>query len=119
MLLLNGDRTRQVFAIPLPATSAFVKDWQMPLALVLILEPGKNLSTLQLLGSLFDLSPAELRVAAALLAGKSPEHYAHEAQVSLNTVRTQLKSLFRKTGTSRQSELVALLSQLPQLHKAD
>jgi DNA-binding CsgD family transcriptional regulator len=116
MLLQGNDGSCQVFVTPLPAASVFVHDWQSPLALVLVLESGKNLSTLQLLGSLYDLSPAELRVASALLNGKSPEYYAHDAKVSLNTVRTQLKSLFRKTGTSRQSELVALLSQLPQLH---
>jgi DNA-binding CsgD family transcriptional regulator len=115
MLLQGSDGNCQVFVTPLPASSAFVHDWQSPLVLVLVLESGKNLSTLQLLGALYDLSPAELRVASALLNGKSPAYHANEAKVSLNTVRTQLKSLFRKTGTSRQSELVALLSQLPQL----
>jgi DNA-binding CsgD family transcriptional regulator len=64
---------------------------------------------------LYDLSPAELRVAAALLSGKSPEHYALEAGVTMNTVRTQLKSLFQKTGTGRQAELVAVLGRVPSL----
>ncbi len=51
-------------------------------------------------------------MAAALLAGKSTEDYAQEAKVTLNTVRSQLKSLFRKTSTRRQAELVAVLSRV-------
>jgi len=114
-MFLSGGGRRQVFVTPLPAASDFVHDWQTPLALVVVMEVGKNLSPLQLLSKLYNLSPAELRVAAALLAGKSPEEYAQEANVTANTARTQLKSLFKKTGTRRQSELVALLSLVPPL----
>ncbi len=114
-MFLSGDETRQVFVTPLPAASPFTRDWQMPLALVLVMDAGKNLSTLHIQGQLYGLSPAELRIASALLAGKSPEEYAQEAGVTLNTVRSQLKNLFSKTGTHRQSELVAVLSQVPPL----
>jgi DNA-binding CsgD family transcriptional regulator len=114
-MFLSGRETRQVFVMPLPAASPFAQDWQTPLALVLVMEVGKNLSALQLMGQLYDLSPAELRVASALLSGKAPEEYAQEAGVTLNTVRSQLKNLFSKTGTHRQSELVALLSKVPPL----
>jgi DNA-binding CsgD family transcriptional regulator len=114
-MFLNGEQNRQVFITPLPAASPFAKDWQTPLALVLVIEAGNTLSTLQLLGKLYDLTPAELRVASALLDGNSPEEYAQQAGVTQNTVSSQLKSLFRKTGTRRQSELVALLSRVPPL----
>ena len=114
-MFLSGEENRQVLVTPLPAASPFAQDWQTPLALVLVMETGKNLSTLQLLGKLYNLSPAELRVASALLAGRSPEEYAQEADVTLNTVRSQLKNLFSKTGTRRQSELVAVLSRVPPL----
>jgi len=114
-MFLGGEETRQVFVTPLPAASPFAQDWQTPLALVLVIEVGKTLPTLHLLGKLYDLSPAELRVASALLTGKSPEEYAQQAGVTLNTVRSQLKNLFRKTGTRRQSELGAALSRVPPL----
>jgi len=114
-MFLGDQQARQVFVTPLPAASPFAQNWQIPLALVLVLEPGNNLSALQLQGALYNLSPAELRVAAALLAGKSPEEYASKAGVTMNTVRTQLKNLFQKTGTRRQSELVAVLSRVPPL----
>lgn len=118
-MFLNGAEPRQVFVTPLPATSPINQDWQTPLALILVIENGKVLSPLHLLGRLYDLSAAELRVSSALLAGKSPEEYAQEAGITLNTVRTQLKSLFRKTGTHRQSELVAMLSRLPPLRTSE
>lgn len=114
-MLMKGDIARQLFVTPLPATSSFVRDWQMPLALVLVTDAGKALSTLELIGKLYHLSPAELRLASALLSGKSPEEYARDANVTMNTIRSQLKSLFSKTGTHRQSELVALLSRVPPL----
>lgn len=114
-IFLSGEQTRQLFVTPLPAASPFAQDWQRPLALVLVMETGKSLLALQLQAALYDLSPAELRVASALLTGKSPEEYALEAGVTMNTVRTQLKNLFSKTGTHRQSELVAVLSSVPPL----
>jgi len=114
-MMLDGVEPRQVYVTPLPAASPFAREWQTPLALVLVMDAVKALTPLQLLGKLYDLSPAELRLASALLDGKSPEEFAHEVFVSLNTARTQLKSVFRKTGTHRQSELVALLSRAPPL----
>jgi DNA-binding CsgD family transcriptional regulator len=114
-MFLGGGQNRQLLVTPLPAASPFAQDWQTPLALVLVIEAGKNLSSLQLLGALYNLSPAELRVASALLAGKSPEEYAQEAGVSMNTVRSQLKNLFQKTGARRQSELVSMLGRVPPL----
>ena len=116
-MFLNGaaDQARQLFVTPLPAASPFVKDWQTPLALVLAPDAGKSLSSLELLGKLYNLSPAELKLAAALVAGTSPEDYALQAGVTLNTVRTQIKNLYRKTGVGRLPELVVLLSRTPPL----
>lgn len=115
-MFLSGDEPRQVFVTPLPAASPLVRDWQTPLALVLVTGAEKNQSALQLLGSLYDLSPAELRIASALLTGKSLEEYCQASGVTINTVRSQLKILFSKTSTRKQAELVALLSRAPPLH---
>ena len=70
----------------------------------------------EVLFGLFDLTPAEARVAAALVRGRSVESAAADIGVSIETVRTQLKSVMAKTGTNRQTELVLLLSgaQLPE-----
>jgi DNA-binding CsgD family transcriptional regulator len=61
------------------------------------------------LEGLFDLTTAEARVARAISVGQSVNTIAAENSVSLETVRSQLKSVMQKTGTHRQSELAALL----------
>jgi DNA-binding CsgD family transcriptional regulator len=68
-----------------------------------------------LLGGLFDLSPAEDRVARALMSGMSLQDCAMNFGVSQETVRKQLKSVFAKTATSRQTELLQLLASTTSL----
>lgn len=69
----------------------------------------RNLPSLDLLSALFDLAPAEARLASALAAGKSLKVSAAEMKIEYNSARTYLARIFSKTGTSQQSELVALL----------
>lgn len=63
----------------------------------------------ELIQSLFDLTPAEARVARNLTAGDSLEDIAAASGLSRNTVRSQLRGALEKTGSRRQAELVALL----------
>jgi DNA-binding CsgD family transcriptional regulator len=58
------------------------------------------------LATRFGLTPAEGRVAAQLAQGKSVREIALELHVTHHTVRSQLKSVFQKTGTRRQGELI-------------
>jgi DNA-binding CsgD family transcriptional regulator len=62
-------------------------------------------------GSLFDLTSAEVRLCRHLVQGQSLSEAACELKVSLNTARTHLKRIFEKTGTHRQAELVLLLAR--------
>jgi DNA-binding CsgD family transcriptional regulator len=64
----------------------------------------------ELVQSLFDLTPAEARVARSLAAGKTVENIASDGNVSLNTVRTHVRGVLEKTGCNRQAEVVALLT---------
>jgi DNA-binding CsgD family transcriptional regulator len=64
----------------------------------------------ELIRLLFDLTPAEARVARSLTAGKTLDDIAAGGGVSRNTVRTQLRGVLEKTGCVRQAEVVALLS---------
>jgi DNA-binding CsgD family transcriptional regulator len=64
-----------------------------------------------LLSGAFGLTPAEARLATIIAEGRNPEHAAEELQISKATARNQLKAIFAKTATRRQSELVALLSR--------
>lgn len=65
------------------------------------------------LAALFDLSYAEARVTALLSTGKSLAAIAEHLHLSIHTVRTELKSVFRKTDTCSQAELVKLVLTSP------
>ncbi|MGV3551461.1 helix-turn-helix transcriptional regulator [Rhizobium sp.] len=67
----------------------------------------------RVLCGLFDLTPGEARIAREIAMGESVEKIALKTGLSVHTVRTYLKLIFSKTGTSRQSQLAALLSGLP------
>jgi DNA-binding CsgD family transcriptional regulator len=66
----------------------------------------------QVLRQTYGLSMAELRVAMAIGTGKTPAGHAEELGLSLSTVRSQLHSVFRKTGCARQADLVGLIATL-------
>jgi len=65
------------------------------------------------LRSAFGLTPAEARLASHLAAGQDLSSAAEACGLMRETARGYLKSVFAKTGTSRQGELVALLARLP------
>ncbi|WP_036281743.1 helix-turn-helix transcriptional regulator [Methylocystis sp. ATCC 49242] len=69
----------------------------------------------ELVQSLFDLTPAEARVARSLVVGKSLEEIAADGAVSRNTVRTHMRNVMEKTGCNRQAEVVSLLGGLSPL----
>jgi DNA-binding CsgD family transcriptional regulator len=81
-----------------------------PVALLTIAPPtSRNFADPIFVASMFDLTPAEAKIAVALLEGGDLRSIAAAQCVSVETVRTQLKSLFAKTDTSRQADLIALL----------
>lgn len=73
----------------------------------------RRIATANQLMDLFGLSAAEARLARALCHGDSLEEYATDQGLKLPTVKTQLRSIFAKTGTERQSSLVRVLSGVP------
>lgn len=82
-----------------------------PAALVLIADPHQRpLTSEQTLRTLYGLTAAEARTARALLAGHEPREIADQLGVGLATVRTHLHHVYDKTGTSRQADLVRLLT---------
>ena len=59
------------------------------------------------------LTPAEVRVLAALVLGKAPAQGAQSLGVSLSTVRSQIAALRRKTGRRTLVALLADVARLP------
>jgi DNA-binding CsgD family transcriptional regulator len=81
---------------------------------ILLMTPvlKERLPSADLLHGLFDLTPAEAEVSRRLLDGRTIGEIAKVRGLSIETLRAQLKSIFMKTGTDRQSALVGLLSGL-------
>jgi DNA-binding CsgD family transcriptional regulator len=65
-----------------------------------------------ILAKTFRLTPSEAKLACIIARGAPPVIAARELMISRETARNQLKSVFAKTDTHRQSELVALLMQV-------
>jgi DNA-binding CsgD family transcriptional regulator len=65
-----------------------------------------------ILAKAFRLTPSEAKLACIIARGAPPDIAARELKISRETARNQLKSVFAKTDTHRQSELVALLLQV-------
>ena len=65
-----------------------------------------------LLNLLFDLTPAEAKLLRALAGGLRLQSYAESVGVRTSTVRSQLASIFDKTGTSRQAELLSIIASI-------
>ncbi len=62
-----------------------------------------------ILKTLYGLSQAEVALVLALSEGLTPEAFGEIRGVSMNTVRTQLKSVFHKTAVRRQADLMRLV----------
>jgi DNA-binding CsgD family transcriptional regulator len=62
--------------------------------------------------SRFHLTPAELRLAQALALGQNLQQASANLHIARATAATQLRSIFAKTGTHRQAELVALAARM-------
>jgi DNA-binding CsgD family transcriptional regulator len=58
--------------------------------------------------TIFDLTPAQARLAGLILAGRGLSDAAQLLQVSENTVRSHLKQIYKKTKTHSQIDLVHL-----------
>ncbi|MFO1104015.1 MAG: LuxR C-terminal-related transcriptional regulator [Methylocystis sp.] len=103
----EGALVAHLVPIRLTARDIFVR---CAAALVLTPLAAPSAPPVELIQSLFDLTPAEARVARNLVSGQSVDHIAEASGVSQNTIRTHVRCVLQKTGCNRQSEVVALLS---------
>ena len=72
----------------------------------------------ELVQSLFDLTPSEARVARGLASGKTVDDIAASGDISPNTVRTHVRGVLEKMGCKRQAEVVALLTGISPTRQA-
>lgn len=115
-LLLPGGNVMVV----IPFAPAKGTHWREALALIAIQGPDWRQPTPgALLHTLFGLTPAETRLVHHMLKHDTPlPALAEQLQVSVSTLRTQLRSIFDKTHTRRQSELIRLMDALATMKSA-
>lgn len=102
----SGKRPYVVRVMPLDACD----DPAVARAAVVVIDPDQQFKPPKvLLRMLFNLTDAECEVALRMLCGDGAQVIADHTKVSVATIRTQIQSIFRKTGTNRQAELVRLL----------
>lgn len=104
------------YILRLPANNGSYQLRGDPAVLVLVPQSAPNPpEAIALLRALYSLSRREADLASAIANGATPQQYARDCGLEISTVRSQLKSVFVKTGTHRQTELVRLLSVLPRV----
>lgn len=99
-----------VTATPLTAhASSYFATGRLLLTLKLTTPPSLDVSELK---ALFELTTAEARLAERMSSGCDLGTAASAIGIGRETARTQLRSVFAKTGVRRQAELTALLAAL-------
>jgi DNA-binding CsgD family transcriptional regulator/PAS domain-containing protein len=106
----TGRRAYALVVAPLGTASAV---FDRPLAMILVTDPDGLAPSERDVAEFFGLSPAESRLAAALLAGKRLRGLAADTGVQISTLRTQLSSILEKVGVERQTDLVRVLASVP------
>jgi DNA-binding CsgD family transcriptional regulator len=111
--LLARDGVRWAAHV-LPLTSGARRQagtYHAAVAAVFVRKAALDLSSpLQMLSDLYNLTPAERRVLIAIVEIGGVPDVAPVLGISETTVKTHLRRLFEKTGTSRQADLVKLVA---------
>jgi DNA-binding CsgD family transcriptional regulator len=110
---LNGTDLPPVFAHVLPMGGSDLRAGLQPRSVAAVFV-GPTLDRedgAEMLAAAFGLTRAETRIVKSLLAGHSLAQTAAELGIAMTTTKTHLRSIFAKTGVSRQAELVRLAMQ--------
>lgn len=99
-------------AVRILHSPADLRSGHAPVAAVYVSMPEPHtMVPAALVRQLLGITPAESELAARLARGDTIDAAAHDLGVTRATARTQLYSIFRKTGVRRQSELVSLITK--------
>jgi len=108
----SGRRDYIVQITPLGA-GAMILDPKAPRIAVQIADPERETPQPEAwLVQSYGFTPAEARLAAALVGGMSLREASDTLGVAYSAVRSQLRSVFAKTGVNRQAELIRMLTML-------
>jgi DNA-binding CsgD family transcriptional regulator len=112
LAILLTEADQPVFAHVLPLTGGHLRTRLQPeaVAAVFIGVPPDDQDTAAAMAASFGLTPAETRVLASLLAGRTLAETASALGIAATTTRTHLDNIFSKTGVGRQADLMRLAS---------
>lgn len=105
----SHGRPYSLIVVPMVANK--VKSGKASIAIFLFDPDARKTTAIDLFVASYSLTRSEAHLAHALASGDTLEAIAEKRGVSRNTIKSQLHSIFAKTNTSRQSELVSLLLQ--------
>jgi len=104
----SGRAPYEILVAPVSATTLGF-GFDGPLAVVFVRDPEARIVTpFDRLRRLYALTAAEARVMQSLLAGETLDTMVEGGGLSKETLRSQLKAVFLKTGTSSQIDLIRL-----------
>lgn len=102
-----------LLAYPLKLSAMTANVFSECQALLVLIDPEKrNRPPEAVLKSAFGFTTAEARLASRLATGETIETASDALGIAKDTARNQLKSIFVKTSTHRQAELVAKIASL-------
>ncbi len=107
----DGKPWLLIEAMPVSAASTAIFDGYRAILVISDLT-SKTVTDAALLAQVFDLTSAEARLAVAICDGCDLATAARNFGISRQTIRSQLKAVFAKTGARRQAELVARLAHI-------
>lgn len=95
--------------VVVPMVASKVTAGKASVAVFLFDPDARRTTAIDLFVASYGLTRSEAKLAHALASGEMLETIASNRGVTRNTIKSQLQSIFAKTSTSRQSELVSLL----------
>lgn len=105
----SGKRPLSLLVAPLPRVRATLTH-DAAVAAIIVSDPERHSAPdAAAIRVLLDLTPAESRLVHGLAAGLGLNEAASRCGIRRETARTYLRTIFQKTGTHRQSELVRLV----------
>jgi DNA-binding CsgD family transcriptional regulator len=116
----SGKRDFGLIVKPAPQPR-YLDEQHIPGIVVFISDPDRHTAMAPAsLAKLFGLTPAEAAFAVLLGDGLTLDEAAAEQSIARNTARAHLRSIFAKTGVSRQTQLVRLIvTSLAQLGSSE
>ncbi len=109
-MLVGRGTGRQAYVLTVAPLRLDLAIADQPLAMIVVIDAERHSPPECELIDLFGLSRAEARLAAALMTGKRLTEIAGEFGLQVATLRTQLRSILKKVGAKRQSDLIRNLA---------